>query len=52
VAEGVETEGHMQFLKENHCDMAQGYHISRAIPIDAFEEYIQLYSEAQNREIT
>ena len=48
VAEGVETEGQLQFLMENRCDMAQGYHISRAVPIDAFEEFIQLYSEAEN----
>jgi EAL domain-containing protein (putative c-di-GMP-specific phosphodiesterase class I) len=52
VAEGVETEGQLQFLRENHCDMAQGYHISRAVPIDAFEEYIQLYLEAENDQLT
>ncbi len=46
IAEGVETEAQLQFLKENFCDMAQGYHISRPVPIDVLEEYIQLHSDA------
>jgi EAL domain-containing protein (putative c-di-GMP-specific phosphodiesterase class I) len=48
VAEGVETEGQLQFLMDNRCDMAQGYHISRAVPIDAFEEYILFHSDTEN----
>ena len=32
VAEGVETEEQLTFLKNNHCNVAQGYLISRPIP--------------------
>ena len=32
VAEGVETEAQLQFLKDHHCDLAQGYLLSKPIP--------------------
>jgi diguanylate cyclase (GGDEF)-like protein len=32
VAEGVETEEQLLFLKQHHCDMAQGYYMSRPVP--------------------
>ncbi len=32
VAEGVETQGHLEMLAAFGCDMAQGYHISRPLP--------------------
>ena len=38
VAEGVETEEQLDFLKQQGCDMAQGYLISRPMPS---EEYIR-----------
>jgi diguanylate cyclase (GGDEF)-like protein/PAS domain S-box-containing protein len=31
IAEGVETEAQVAFLRENHCDELQGYHFSRPI---------------------
>jgi len=34
VAEGVETEGQLNFLKENQCDTIQGYYFSRPLPAD------------------
>jgi diguanylate cyclase (GGDEF)-like protein len=34
VAEGVETEGQLNFLKENQCDTFQGYYFSRPLPAD------------------
>ena len=37
VAEGVEAEECLAFLREIGCDMAQGYLISRPVPADAFE---------------
>lgn len=37
VAEGVETEAQLTFLKNNHCDVAQGYLISRPIPAAKLE---------------
>ena len=36
VAEGVEHEGQLNFLKANGCDEVQGYLISRPIEADAF----------------
>ncbi len=36
VAEGVETQAQMDFLKEQRCDELQGYLISRPIEADAF----------------
>nr|MDP9480761.1 EAL domain-containing protein [Actinomycetota bacterium] len=33
VAEGVETEGQLELLKEMECDYAQGYRFSR--PVDS-----------------
>ncbi len=35
-AEGVESSGQYQMLKEMGCDIAQGYHISRPLPPDQF----------------
>lgn len=36
VAEGVETEPQLRFLREKSCDMMQGYYLSEAIPGDQF----------------
>ncbi|MFQ5588396.1 MAG: putative bifunctional diguanylate cyclase/phosphodiesterase [Nitrospiria bacterium] len=34
IAEGVETEHQLDFLKKNGCDQFQGYHFSRPLPSD------------------
>ena len=34
VAEGVETEGQAEILRELGCHLAQGYHFSRPLPPD------------------
>ncbi len=34
VAEGVEDERQLQFLREHHCDMVQGFLFSRPIPAE------------------
>ncbi|MEO8517620.1 MAG: EAL domain-containing protein [Dermatophilaceae bacterium] len=39
VAEGVETEGVLQVLAALGCDVAQGYHLSRAIPVAALDTW-------------
>jgi diguanylate cyclase (GGDEF)-like protein len=41
VAEGVELEAQMAFLRENDCDLAQGYLISEPIPADAFTKLLK-----------
>ncbi|WP_438432849.1 putative bifunctional diguanylate cyclase/phosphodiesterase [Gorillibacterium sp. sgz500922] len=38
VAEGVETEEQLQYLKEHDCDLVQGYLISRPIPAESLEK--------------
>ena len=40
VAEGVETEDQCNFLKENGCDVVQGYYFSKPLPIVDFEALI------------
>lgn len=37
VAEGVETEQQQAFLMEHHCDILQGYHLSRPVAAGEFE---------------
>jgi len=38
IAEGVETQEHIEFLKEFDCDLYQGYVKSKPIPADKFKE--------------
>lgn len=41
VAEGVETEEQYLFLKENGCDVIQGYYFSKPLPQEEFEELLK-----------
>ena len=41
VAEGVETEEQCNFLKENGCDIIQGYYFSRPLSLEDFEKLIE-----------
>ncbi|GAC1029383.1 EAL domain-containing protein [Pseudomonas sp. No.21] len=38
-AEGVETAEQLEFLTSRHCDEAQGYYFSRALPAAEFAEF-------------
>lgn len=40
VAEGVEREEELNFLKENQCDIIQGYYYSKPLTIPLFLNYI------------
>jgi diguanylate cyclase (GGDEF)-like protein len=44
VAEGVEDQTILNRLGELGCDIAQGYHISRPLPPERFEEWMGNYS--------
>nr|WP_321265768.1 EAL domain-containing protein [uncultured Sulfurimonas sp.] len=40
IAEGVETQEHVNFLKEHQCEYYQGYVISKAIPLEQFKKLL------------
>jgi diguanylate cyclase (GGDEF)-like protein/PAS domain S-box-containing protein len=39
IAEGVETQAQIDFLKSEGCDELQGYHFARPMPFDEFVAY-------------
>jgi diguanylate cyclase (GGDEF)-like protein len=41
IAEGVETEAQLDFLRQNRCRVAQGYLLGRPLPISEFEEVLR-----------
>ena len=41
IAEGVETEEHLQFLKLLRCDEGQGYFFAKAMPADQFRMWLK-----------
>ncbi len=46
IAEGVETEGQLAFLREQGCDEVQGYYFSQPKPADAFEAFVRAHYPA------
>lgn len=40
IAEGIETIGQAEILKESGCDHAQGYFFGKPMPADKFEEFM------------
>jgi EAL domain-containing protein (putative c-di-GMP-specific phosphodiesterase class I) len=45
IAEGVETEEQLAWLKARNCHEYQGYLFSPAIPVDAFDDLLELQRE-------
>ncbi len=41
VAEGVETEGQLEFLRKGNCNLIQGFYFSRPLPAEEFEKLIE-----------
>ena len=37
VAEGIETREYVDFLKEQKCDLVQGYYFGRPMPMEQFQ---------------
>jgi len=46
IAEGVETEAHMQTLLESGCEAFQGYLFSKPVPIDQFDAMLAKADES------
>ncbi len=44
IAEGVETQEHINYLINQGCDLGQGFAISKAMPAEQFPEWYQLWS--------
>jgi EAL domain-containing protein (putative c-di-GMP-specific phosphodiesterase class I) len=41
VAEGVETEGQLAYLRQHGCDEIQGYYFSPPVPAPEFEAMLR-----------
>ncbi len=41
VAEGVETDTQLRLLKQVGCDLLQGFHFSKPLPVGEFERYYE-----------
>ncbi|OEU71534.1 MAG: hypothetical protein BA874_06405 [Desulfuromonadales bacterium C00003068] len=41
IAEGIESQAHIAFLKEHGCVYGQGFYFSRPLPVDAFEQFLR-----------
>jgi EAL domain-containing protein (putative c-di-GMP-specific phosphodiesterase class I) len=40
IAEGIENEEQLQFVKDNDCDEMQGFYYSKPLPADEFREFV------------
>ena len=45
IAEGIETAGHIDFLKERGCDEGQGFHYSKPIPADELSRFVAAHGQ-------
>ncbi len=46
VAEGVETEGQLEFLRQQHCDEIQGYYYARPMPWNELVQFLSSRGQA------
>lgn len=52
IAEGVETQGGLDWLAENGCEQAQGFLISKPMPAEQFSAWVKDYAAAGTRRMT
>ncbi len=48
LAEGVETAQEIAYLKEKHCDEAQGYYYAKPLPYNEFVKFLEQYDRAKS----
>jgi len=41
IAEGVETQEQLDFLKDHNCEEVQGYYFSKPLPLEKFETFLK-----------
>jgi sensor c-di-GMP phosphodiesterase-like protein len=46
VAEGVETEEQLRFLRNHGCGLAQGFLFSKPVPADEFVRFLETHRDA------
>ncbi|MGC8119945.1 GGDEF/EAL domain-containing response regulator [Marinobacter sp. VGCF2001] len=46
VAEGVETEGQLEFLRRQHCDEVQGYYYARPMPWNDLVQFLNRQNQS------
>ena len=44
IAEGVETEDQLAFLRKSGCEVGQGYLFGRPVPVSEFEDVLRKQS--------
>ncbi len=45
VAEGVESEAQIEFLRHNHCHVIQGYYFSQPLPDDRLLDFVEQFEQ-------
>lgn len=50
IAEGVETEEQLAFLREQGCNEVQGYYFSKPLPADEFEAFVRTWHSPSFRQ--
>jgi len=43
IAEGVETQDQLEFLRDRNCDAMQGYYLSRPIPAEDMSRFLKVF---------